>query len=165
MALIVETGSIVAGANTLVSLSDYELYADTLGIVLTGDTDIQLIKAMNYINDNERFLKGSLVNRDQTTAYPRTGLMLEGWWWTSTEIPRQAIQAQKALAIDLNAGIDLYNRPEPEQKVTKMERVEGVVTVEYAVLEGGNKKVSNTTTSMALMAVLKNSNGLSLIRA
>lgn len=164
-AVIVEDGSLVSGANSLVSEADYAAYASLLGVNLTGDPSSQLFTAMEFINSHERQLKGTLVSREQGVAYPRSDLFLQGWSWLNTEIPRQAILLQKTVALDINAGIDPYNPPEPTSKVVKRERIEGAIEVEYAVPEGGNKKLSKVSSSEAILNVLKNNNGLSLVRA
>lgn len=163
MTVIVEDGSIVPSANSLVSVADYALEADSFGVVITGDEEVHLLTAMEFINAQESALIGSRVSRDQGTAYPRNNLVVEGWLWLSSEIPRQAQQLQIALAIDINEGIDLYNPPEPTNKTVKRERVEGAVEVEYAVKES-SVKTSRYSRSRALLSVLTRNNGLKLIR-
>ncbi len=161
--LIVEDGTIVTGANTLVSVVDYSAYAELVGVDIIVDARVALFKAMQFLNEQEPYLKGDLVTRDQTTAYPRKNLRLEGFDWPENEIPRQAIYAQINLALDVNAGIDLWNPPEAPNKVIRKERVEGVIDIEYAVKEGS--KIAANSSSKALLAVLKKNNGLLINRA
>jgi ribosome modulation factor len=165
MAIIVEDGTQVAGANSLVSVEDYEQHAVKTGVTLTGFPNEQLIKAMQYINEQEPMLLGQRVTRDQGNAYPRTGLVIEGWSWLSTEIPRQAIQAQIALALDINAGYDLWNPPIRTERIVKRDRVEGAVEREYQVIGGESKMLSRYSNTQALMASLMKQNGLTLVRA
>lgn len=166
MTIIVEDGSIVANANSLVSEADYIAYLTTIGVTATGNTEIQLIQAMEFINSLEPLLMGYKVQRDQPLSYPRTDVCIEGFYWSSNEIPRQAIDAQIALALDIENSIDLYNRPEPDNKIVKRERVEGAVEVEYATPTGGvGVKLSKSSRSMALVNLLKKNNGLFLVRA
>jgi len=159
MAIIVEDGSIVANANSFVSTNDYIDYALSLGIDVTVDIDAEeanLVKATQYIASHEANLKGILVDRDQTTPYPRTDLIIEGWGWGFDEIPRQAILAQMNIAIDYHNGIDPYN-PEVNRVVTE-ETVSGAVSVKY---KGGMpSKASKQTTSNALMSLLLKNSGL-----
>ena len=97
MALIVEDGSLVESANSWVSRETFIAYALARGVTVADDaeTDAKLIKACDYINGLEPNLKGCLVERDQATAYPRSGLEIEGWYWTASEIPRQVLKVNK----------------------------------------------------------------------
>lgn len=162
MALIVEDGTIVTNADSWVSRADYIAYALTLGVTIadTDAADVQLVKAGEYINRHEDNLKGYLVDRNQSMKFPRYDLWIEGFSWTHEEIPRQVILAQMAFALDLNDGIDLYNRPvNPNLAVTR-ERVEGAIDISYAVGENAPQKLGRTSTGDALLASLLRSNGL-----
>lgn len=170
MALILEDGSIVTNSNTYVSRADYITYAVTVGVTIADDeaADVQLINAAIYIGNHEDNLKGTLVDRDQSMAYPRYNLVIDGWSWSSDEIPRQVILCQMNFALDINAGEDLYNRSQNPNLFTKKERVEGAIEVEYAVSETTGQKLSKTSTADALLASLLNNNGLfsiSMVRA
>lgn len=164
MAIVVEDGSIVTGANSFVSRADFIAYAADKGVTIADEdaTDILLVKAGEYINVQEPRLKGDRVERDQPMAYPRNNLTIEGWDWSNTEIPRQAILAQMEFALDLNDGIDLYNPPANPNLTAKRERVEGAVEVEHF---GQDKafKVSRDSMSQAIMSVLLKNSGLILI--
>jgi hypothetical protein len=163
MALIVEDGSIVTGANSFVSRSDFIAYALSLGVVIpnTDPSDVLLVKAGQFIASKEGRLKGELVERGQPMSYPRANLTLEGFEWEENEIPRQVKLCQMELALDLNAGIDLYNPPQSASVGIKRERVEGAVEVEYAV--GEEMKLSRNSTAMALIRSLMKGNGMSLV--
>lgn len=168
--MIVEDGSLVANANSYVSRADYIAYALTLGVTIADDAtaDAQLVKAAEYIDRHEANLNGWRVDRDQAMAFPRYDLYIDGWYWTAEEIPRQVIQCQMAFALDVNAGIDIFNPPQNPGIGVKSERVEGVVTVEYAVSDGKGQKLSRSSTGDALLSSLLKSNGLfsiSLVRA
>lgn len=162
MAVIVEDGTLITNADSWVTRADYIAYALTLGLTITDDStaDVQLVKAGEYINHHEANLKGRLVDRDQSMSFPRYDLYIDGWSWLSTEIPRQVILAQMAFALDLNAGIDLYNRPVNPNLATKRERVEGAIDTEYAVGDKPPQKLSRTSTGDALLASLLRNNGL-----
>ena len=59
MTLIVETGSIVSGANTYVDLADVRAFASARGItVSTDDTTLeqQIIKAMDYVESKRNLV-------------------------------------------------------------------------------------------------------------
>ena len=169
MTLIIETGNIVDDSNTYVSGSDYITYASNRGITIsdTAAADVQLLKAAEYIDRHEDNLKGYIVLRDQGMAYPRSDLTIDGWYWGSDEIPRQVILCQLAFALDINAGVDLYNRPQNPNLVTKSEKVD-VIEVNYAVGDNTGQKLSQTSTGDALLASLLNNSGLmsiSLVRS
>ena len=170
MALIVETGSIVNGANTYVSRPDYITYALSFGITIVDDdaADVQLIKAAQFIDQHEANLKGSRVQRDQPMAYPRTGVVIDGWDWSYTEIPRNVILCQLQTALDINAGFDPWNPSTNPNIAVKRERVEGAIDVTYAIGDSTGQKLSRTSTADALLNSLLNRSGLfsiSLVRA
>ena len=169
MALTVEDGSQVTGSDSYSSRADYIAYAATVGVTIADAdaADIQLVKAAEYIDRHEDNLKGDLVTRDQSMAFPRYNLYIDGWSWLSTEIPRQVILCQMIFALDINAGIDLYNRPQNPNLIAKKEKVD-VIEVEYAVGEATGQKLSKTSTGDALLNSLLNNSGLmsiSLVRS
>lgn len=133
MSIVVETGAGVAGANSFVSLVDYEAYALALGIESVAEVD--LLKAGAYLNSLDSQYVGIRVTRDQTMAWPRVGqdggyLWLGGFEYLPTEIPSALAQAQLILALEVQAGKDLFN-PETRQVVIS-ESVAGAVAVSYS---------------------------------
>ena len=165
MSLLVETGAIINGANTYVSRADYIAYAASIGITIADgvEADYQLIKAAEYIDNHEENLKGTKVDRDQAMSYPRTDLYIEGWYWSSEEIPRQVILAQKMYALMINDGEDLYNRNVNPNTAIKKERIEGAVEVEYAHNSNITQQLSKNSKADALMSSLLHNNGLSIV--
>jgi hypothetical protein len=162
MALIIEDGSQVANADSYVTQADYITYAAKLGITIDAvdATDEQLRKAANFIGDHEANLKGCKVSRDQSMAYPRYDLCIEGFYWASDEIPRQVILAQMNIALDLEAGIDIYNPAQSDSTPVKREKIEGAVEIEYATKE--SSPLSRRSSSTALMSSLLENNGLNI---
>lgn len=170
MALIVEDGTLVASSDSYVTRAAYIAYALTLGVTIADAeaADVQLRKAAEFIGAHEANLKGYRVTRDQSMAFPRYDVIIEDWSWTETEIPRQAILCQMALALDINAGVDLYNKPVNPSIITKREKVDGAVEVEYAVSDSTGQKLSRSSRSDALLNSLLNRSGLmsiNLVRA
>jgi len=133
VALVVENGAIVAGANSLVSVSDYVSYCASLGVTITDTAaaEVDLLKAMQVLATKEPLLMGFRVVRDQPLCFPRTGLCIDGWAWQHDEIPFHAKNAQMALALDYKNGIDPLN-PEPAKQAVTNETVVGAVSVSYA---------------------------------
>lgn len=164
MALIIETGAIVTSADSYVTRADYITYAASRGVTIadTDATDIKLRKAAEFIDSHEPNLKGSKVQKDQPLSFPRTGFNAEGFYWNSNEIPRQVILAQMAIALDLEAGIDIYNPPTNPNLAKRSVSVDGAVSVEYAIESGGQQKVGRTSTATAIMSTLLKNNGLSM---
>lgn len=162
MALIIEDGSQVANSDSYVTRAAYIAHALTLGITIADDeaADIQLRQATEFIDSHEANLKGSRVSRDQSRAYPRTDLIIENWSWSSTEIPRQVLLCQLALALDINAGVDLYNKPVNPSIMVKRERLEGIVDTEFAIGEATGQKLSRSSRSDALLNSLLKRSGL-----
>lgn len=166
MAVTVETGAIVTGADSYVSRADYITYAATLGVTIASAAaaDIELVKAAQYIDQHEANLKGTKYTRGQPMAFPRDGVTIDGWYWTATEIPRQVILCQMAFALDVNAGRDLWNRGANPGLVATNKTVVGAVSVSYAVNPNAQKLSRNSTADALLASLLKNS-GLRMITA
>ncbi len=165
MALIVEDGSIVPGADTYVSREDYIAYAKSMGVTVEDNeaTDVKLRKAANFIDSHEADLKGTKVHRDQPMAFPREGVVLENWPWSNHEIPRQVLLAQLNIALDIEAGIDPFNPPENPSRIVIEERVEGAITVKYSDPRGGSRKLGRDSSATALMNLLLKRSGLRIV--
>lgn len=152
MALVVETGSIVAGADSYVSLDDARSIAANFGWALPED-DIQAESALRngaaYIDLQEPALCGRRVSAEQSLAFPRTGLKLHGFPVVSNAIPIQVIRAQIAGAVEYGKGSDV--RASSDGRIVTMERVEGAVTVQYA----DNGVTGSQITITAAMDALK----------
>jgi len=134
------------------TLLEYRAYAATQGVTPPDDNaeaTLQLVKACDYIESKEEYLRGTRAERDQLQAYPRLGLTINGYVYTDTEIPAIVKKCEMALALEVNAGVDLYTAS-TSLPVVK-ERVEGAVEVQYA---------APTTVS----PVSRQSVGLSLLR-
>lgn len=162
MTIIVEDGSIVTNANSYVTRADYITYAAAHGITIADDAnaDVELIGAAQFIGQHEVRMIGHRVTRDQSLAYPRYDVEIEDWYWAHDEIPRQLILCQLAYALDINAGIDLWNKPVNPNIFAKKERVEGAVAVEYAISDKTGQKLTRTSKGDALLALLLVNSGL-----
>lgn len=160
--LIIENGSMVPGANSYVTRQEYIDYAATIGTTIVDDgiADIDLIKSAQFIDSKEATLKGVRVGRDQPLAFPRIGFFADGWLWTATEIPRQVILAQLALALEIRAGIDLYNLPANPNPAIKSASVEGAVSVQFAISDQPGSKLSRDSQALALLNSLLDRSGL-----
>jgi len=164
MTLTVETGAIVTGANSYVSRADAIAYAANRGVTLadTTATDAMLIKATDYLETYADRFKGILVDREQPLSWPRYDAVIEGFSWESDEIPRQVVNAQLAVLLEINAGDDPFN-PTPVVGPVTEKTVSGAVTVRYA--SGTSSKVKKSRASDAIIALLLSRSGLMAVRA
>lgn len=144
--LIVEDGSIVAGADSYVSLSDARALAAKYGWELPADdneAEQALRNGAGYVGLQESAMCGSRVSPLQELAYPRKNVTLYGFDVAQDSIPSQVIRAQVAAAVEYGAGTDV--RASNDGRTISMERVEGAVTVEY--FNNGNNGSSVVITS------------------
>ncbi len=107
MALIVEDGSGVDGANTYASRDVYLAYALSRGVEIDDDdpADVQLISAMDYLAG--QCWKGQPVDPFQPLGWPRKYVYIGSNLWDQTAIPADIVNAQCALAMQVAAGIDI----------------------------------------------------------
>jgi len=162
MTVTVEDGSIVTGADSYVAEAALTAYATARGITLTTDETILLIKAMDFLESFDGRFRGDRTARDQPLSWPRSGAIIEGWHWTSAQIPRQVINAQLALAIEIDAGED-PNNPSAAVLPVVRKKVDGAVEVQYAN-PGQVLKVAKTQASRAIIRTLLKRSGLNAVR-
>lgn len=112
MALTVETGAIVSGADSYVALAAYQAYGTARGWTLrdTDDEDeVDLRRAFDAINRNWTYL-GVKVDADaQVGAWPRyIALDRAGYSVPSDSIPQAIQDAQCELAYLGKGGLDVF---------------------------------------------------------
>ena len=126
MSVTVEDGSGVADANSYVDEEDAQDYATARGLTLPADADDVtplLIRACDYLENLE--YTGIRVESTQALQWPRDYVYIDGELFTG--IPTKLISAQIELAIQLNAGVDLF-----PSVVTGIKRETiGPITTEY----------------------------------
>jgi hypothetical protein len=87
--ITVETGAVVTGANSFISLADFKTYHGDRGNDLTAYTDPQqqaaLVKAADYLNG--LVWKGVKTGRDNPMAWPRYGTETGGSIWNQLVYP------------------------------------------------------------------------------
>jgi len=161
MALVVEDGSNVPGADSWVLRSEFIAYAAALGVTVpdTDASDVPLRKACKFIGQHEGRLLGGRVTRDQSTAYPRVNLTINGWGWQSDEIPVTVKECQMEYALDIRDGFDPWNPAANPSLIKKRERVEGAVDVEYAVSDATGQSAIRASRADALLASLLEDTG------
>jgi hypothetical protein len=161
--IVIEDGSVVAGANSYVTMAEYIAYAATLNITVEDSQvyQTQIIEAGQFIDGLESVLKGETTTKTQPMAYPRNNLTdIANWSWSSDEIPTQVKEAQMSLAIDIQLGEDLWNISQSGATGIKKEEVVGAVVVEYAVSNA--VRSARRSRSGNLLSLLMKFNGLGI---
>lgn len=111
MALVIEDGSIVAGADSWITVAEWEAYASSYGNTVTGteaEKEVILRKAQRAISTRYTF-KGDRVSAAQTTCLPRYwGTQIRGFTIGSDEIPQDFKDAQAEMAWSIHEGADPF---------------------------------------------------------
>lgn len=103
--LIIEDGTIVAGANSFVTDAEFKRYASIRNFDVPAtqpDREALLILAMDYLQGKELNMKGSRVSATQELMYPRYGVCTNNFTVASTDIPSALKNAQMELAAQAN---------------------------------------------------------------
>lgn len=103
MALIIEDGSLVVGANSYVTIAEAIQYATQRREPFPtdeGEVEALLHDAMDYIEAQRRKFAGKKVSSLQGTQFPRVGCIVDGTEFPSTAIPNELKLAQCQLAVD-----------------------------------------------------------------
>ena len=136
MALVIEDGTGIAGANSFVDVPTFRAYAAARGIALPvadADVEILLVKAMDYLSLYESRLVGVQLDPAQSLIWPRVAYpaATTAPWWESA-VPGALPRAQMALAVHAIAGPLLQaERPTTDRGPIKSVTV-GPITTEYA---------------------------------
>lgn len=104
------------GIDTYATVEELEAYASRRGITLTGDPEVQLIKAMDYLEIQN--LRGTPESADQLLHFPTI----------EDGTPEAIKRAQIVAALLFDSGIDLMAPVGPAVKRQKVD----VIEVEYA---------------------------------
>jgi len=111
MALIIETGAIVADANSFVTLEEIREYAEARGRTLpVDDEDLEPFahRAMDYIKSRRGDFDGTRVSDTQPLPFPRTGMYIDNVLIADDFMPLELIELQCALTVELANGLDLF---------------------------------------------------------
>ena len=111
MSLIVEDGSIVANANSYVTVVECQAYATARGLTLPAlEADIEplLISAIDYLESKRTQYQGTKTDpANQSLQWPRTGVQIDGVDIGSNVIPKELKDAQCRLACEQAAGVSI----------------------------------------------------------
>ena len=157
MTLTVETGAIVANANSYVSTTDFTAYATARGITLTSGAETLLVQAMDYIESLSYI--GTKYTATQGLQWPRSNVYIDGYLFAYNDIPQELINAQMQVAM----AIDVGNGPLVTiSRSTKRERV-GELEVEYMSYAASTPIVRSI--NAMLWKLLSNGAGFRVIKA
>jgi len=137
MALVVEDGSVVAGANTYITLAEFKAWADDRGITYGDDSAVtaQIYRAMDYF-ERLQFI-GNKANENQPLQWPRTEALIDGYYADATEIPPPVkLAVYEAVVVEAAGNSEL----EVQDRKTIREKV-GDVEVQYAE-NSANRKIT-----------------------
>ena len=165
MTLIIENGTTPAGANSYVSLADARAYADARGVDLStvnATLEAQMLESMDYFESYSKRFVGDISDRDQPLSWPRDNVIVEGWSWTNTEIPRQVISALLTIIIEIHEGEDHLN-PAAVTLPKISEKVDCVIDVKYAD-PLTSLKVNKTMKSRSIINLLLKNSGMFAVR-
>lgn len=166
MSLVLETGSgDNASANTYALVDTMRLYAKARGeTVPSSGTDCEhlLLKAMDYMAGLDYV--GERAYRSQPLDWPRVGVVVDNFPYSSNEMPRYLEQAQCALAIEAGKGIDLLPTQVNDRPGRISEESVGSVTVRYENQGRVNPVAAVAKADVLLRKILKRS-GLMAVRS
>ncbi len=136
VSLIVETGSVVAGANSYISLVDAHEFVHDRGYA-ENLTEGLLLRAMDHLNAIP--LRGFKTAATNPLPFPRSGMYdNDGYSIASDIVPQQIINAQIWIAYYIAAGSDPGAVVGP---AISSETVD-VIEVEYAVVPGQTNAIT-----------------------
>jgi hypothetical protein len=166
MALTVEDGTGVAGANSYVTVAEARAYAADRGLTLpVADADVEklLVKAADYIEtEPQGTYKGYRTYPSvDTMKWPRTDVQIDDYALGIGEIPIQLKQAQCQLAVELQTVDPSMTL---SGQLIKREKVDTLET-EYAIdYRAGQKLPQLTKVDFLLKPLLRNTGILKVIR-
>ena len=105
--LTIETGAVIAGADSFITLIDARVSAANYGLSLpVDDTEAEIVLRQGYLNllQRERTLQGSRISAIQTGIYPRSGVLSNCFDIASDSIPSDVILAQLYASDAINSG-------------------------------------------------------------
>jgi len=128
MALVVEDGTLVSGADSYVTLAEFKAWADKRGVTYGTDEVVtqQIYRAMDYI-ESLNFI-GEKSDENQALQWPRDQVVIDGYYIDSDEMPNEL---KVAVYESIKAELDGDSRMTASDRRTISEKV-GDLQVTYA---------------------------------
>lgn len=110
MALIVEDGTDVAGADSYVSEADAVIIAASLGLSFptAAESEIPLRLAAIYLEKYRNRYQGAKVFDDQSLQWPRNPVYIDKIYNDPAVIPEDLIYAQVVIGSSISAGANVF---------------------------------------------------------
>lgn len=165
MALVIENGSGVLGAESFATADELVTYAANFGKTIPVEPiQIEALLRRAALQMDALPWKGSAVSRDQPLSWPRVGVKRNGWVLPPDKIPPQIKAGQMALATEIHA--DDLAPPELKKGAITMDRVDGAVTRQYAAAPARAAKAAAGRQSVSqFMGLLESSSQVNLRRS
>lgn len=165
MSLIIEDGSIVAGADSFATAAELVTYAANFGKTIPATEAAQeSILRRAALEMQAIAWNGTIVNMDQSLSWPRYDVYRGEWLLPMDEIPVQIKSGQMALAAEIYA--DDLAPPELKKGAVTKNRVEGAVEQQYAAAPSSLTRPASIRQSYAHFAGFMTSrNQIKLVRS
>lgn len=123
MAIVVEDGTVVAAANSYITIDEFQAWADARGIAYGTDFTIshQLFRATDYFESLS--FKGVKHTEDQPLQFPRDDLYIDGYAVDSDEIPKEVKVAIYEL---IKIEIDGDSKLSPSEREVTSEQIDSI---------------------------------------
>jgi hypothetical protein len=153
MALIIETGNQVAGANSYITVADAESVAESYGVSFSGNVETALKAAYKWLNTQESQLQGDRLSdidatTTQTGIYPRKPVYIRGNLIDENSIPVELIEAQVLAAFANEQSSILLPTIGSTTGAIKKEELDGVGSQEF--FEGSALDSNETNSALQL---------------
>lgn len=144
MALTVENGTLVANANSYISVADFTAWADARGITYPALPELQqkILRAMDYIESLD--FVGQKHEETQALQWPRDYVYIDGYSIESDEIPAEV---KKAVYEATKVEIDGDSRLTASERETTSERI-GDIAVTYSSSAGMKRTIPAVTKAL-----------------
>lgn len=157
MALTVEDGSGVTWANSYVTVDEIKAFCEARGLSLpTPDTAIEVfaVQAFDYVESYRTRYQGMKTLPSQRTQFPRSGVVIDGYYLPTNEIPAELKDAQCQATFEASETDLMPN----SSAGIKKEKVD-VLEVEYQDSPGGVAASPSFPKVDVLLAPLMNVGG------
>lgn len=123
MAIIVEDGTVVATANSYITIDEFQAWADARGISYGTDFTIsqQLFRATDYFESLA--FKGVKHTETQPMQWPRDDVYIDGYAVDSDEIPKEVKTAIYEL---IKLEIDGDSKLTPSEREVTSEQIDSI---------------------------------------
>lgn len=132
MALIIEDGTGKTDATSYVTLAEIRAYATERGVTtipaVDADAEVLAIKAVDYLEAVRDKYKGYKAGETQALQWPREDVYIDGYYFSSTDIPQELKDAQCQLCIE---AVTEDLQPNGGGRTITKEKVD-VIETEYA---------------------------------